>query len=239
MDNLESHLAGQRTDRLTFWHEVRSAVALESLGHGRNQVVADVGAGAGHLGTVVRRDHPGVAYQFVEPIDSLAHSLEERFGSGTRLESIADISSADLVTLLDVIEHVEDDRGLLGEVVEAMKPGARLVVTVPALPMLWSEWDVRLGHHRRYTRPSLNAASSDLDLTGRRVEYLFPELVAPGLLRRLAGGRVDRSNDGPVTEYPELPSWIDRPLRGVSTVSSRLRRFWPIGTSLLLTGQRR
>ena len=63
------------------------------------------------------------------------------------------------VTLLDVLEHQEDDAQFIGGLVAKMEPGSVLLLTVPALPKLWSPWDEALGHYRRYTRSSLLDAS--------------------------------------------------------------------------------
>lgn len=237
MDDLESHLVGQDVDRTSFWHEIRASVVIDLLSV-ESPVVADVGAGTGFLGEVLARSHPSARYRFLEPIETLANSLSARYGDEARLHSLAEICEASMVTVLDVIEHVEDDRGFVIEIVQAMSPGARLVLTVPALPFLWSRWDVVLGHHRRYTKRTLAKLFDGLPIGDLRIQYLFPELLPPALIRRVAGGRVGRGEDGNISEFPELPRWLDRLLWSIGSVSSRLRRFWPLGTSLVLTGAR-
>lgn len=67
----------------------------------------------------------------------------------------AELAAADLVLLTDVVEHVEGDRELLSGIVRGMKPGAHLLITVPADPELWSPHDVAHGHFRRYTAETL------------------------------------------------------------------------------------
>ena len=62
-----------------------------------------------------------------------------------------DRSDVDLVHLMDVIEHVEDDVGLVREYVDKVAPGTRFIVTVPAFMWLWSGQDVLFEHFRRYT----------------------------------------------------------------------------------------
>jgi SAM-dependent methyltransferase len=238
MDHLESHLASQSLEHLSFWHEVRAAVALRDLPRGPS-VVVDVGAGAGHMGQYIAREHGHASYRFIEPIESLAAHLVDVFGADARLDGLEQIGVADVVTVLDVVEHIEDDHAFLAEVVENMKPGSQLVITVPALPVLWSAWDVDLGHHRRYTRASLADAVRSLDLSDCRIDYLFPELLLPALLRRLGGGRVGSRRGHEVSEYPELPRWLDRSLWVVATVTARLRRVWPAGTSLILVARKR
>jgi SAM-dependent methyltransferase len=62
---------------------------------------------------------------------------------------------ASVVTLLDVLEHLDDAEGAFREMLRLTKPGGLLVVTVPALMWLWSDWDVALHHRRRYTKKTL------------------------------------------------------------------------------------
>lgn len=72
--------------------------------------------------------------------------------------------TADAFLLMDVLEHVEGDRELLASLVEVMKPGALVFITVPADMSLWSEQDVQLGHHRRYDIEGLRAMWSGLPM---------------------------------------------------------------------------
>jgi SAM-dependent methyltransferase len=67
------------------------------------------------------------------------------------------IGAADLVLLCDVLEHIEDHVAFLHGLVTLMKPGANLLLTVPADPRLWSPHDEVYGHFRRYTRSTLAA----------------------------------------------------------------------------------
>jgi len=66
-------------------------------------------------------------------------------------------SRFDLVLALDIIEHVPDDLQALRELFRTLRPGGSLLVTVPALQMLWSAHDVINGHYRRYTLGQLRA----------------------------------------------------------------------------------
>lgn len=85
--------------------------------------------------------------------------------------------------LFDVIEHAQDDRGLIGHVRNAMPSGALLYATVPAHQFLWSRSDIAAGHFRRYDRRAIR------DLLGDRFEllffsYIFGVLTLPVLLVR-------------------------------------------------------
>lgn len=59
----------------------------------------------------------------------------------------------DLVTALDVLEHIEDDHAAFSELVRVTRPGGHLLITVPAFPGLWSDHD-EINHHVRRYRPS-------------------------------------------------------------------------------------
>ena len=63
----------------------------------------------------------------------------------------------DAVLMLDVLEHVLDDRSLLLQSLALLPVGGLLLITVPADPRLWSRHDIALGHYRRYTPDSLSA----------------------------------------------------------------------------------
>ena len=61
----------------------------------------------------------------------------------------------DTVLYIDVIEHIEDDRLELEQVIRFLKPGGHLLILVPAIPILYSSFDKNIGHFRRYRRKTL------------------------------------------------------------------------------------
>jgi len=56
----------------------------------------------------------------------------------------------DLIAAFDVIEHVDDDRGVFHEISRVLKGGGILIFSVPLHPSLWTEFDNVVGHVRRY-----------------------------------------------------------------------------------------
>lgn len=79
----------------------------------------------------------------------------------------------DLILALDVLEHIEDDHGCVQRAKEMLAPGGRLLVTVPALPALWSLHDVAHHHFRRYTRRTLTALLRGAGLHIERMRYCY------------------------------------------------------------------
>ncbi len=136
------------------------------------------------------------AYGVAEGVDIDAEAIgycRERGLEAVRLGEAARLPFADgtfdLVTALDVVEHLDDDRGALTEMRRVLKPGGQILVTVPAHRFLWGDQDEVNQHKRRYAARELRGA---LDATGfeiQRLSYmnalLFPPIAAARLLRRL------------------------------------------------------
>jgi 2-polyprenyl-3-methyl-5-hydroxy-6-metoxy-1,4-benzoquinol methylase len=134
VEHLEHHLTDQPTD--LFWYRLRWKVVRAHLPEGQFKFqLVDVGAGSGFLGDCLHRDRPAARYGFVEPIGSLNEALTRRYGPGAAFD-IEDLHDADVVTLLDVLEHQKDDRKFLKRLVSTVEPGARILLTVPALRLV-------------------------------------------------------------------------------------------------------
>jgi len=234
MNALESHLQRQiEGSQDFFWQRVRQRAVANYLPAARPFALVDVGAGAGLLGAFLAERYPSGSYRFIEPLDSLQRHLENRYGTDANARNLESFEGIEYVTLLDVLEHQEDDGEFLHELARRMEPGALLLITVPALPRLWSAWDASLGHHRRYTRRTLLSCIEQAPLRVLEVSYLFPELVPLGWVRRWRTRRHVTAGPGEESAtFPDLPKPVNQALYATSMASLRLRRLWPAGTSL-------
>ncbi len=123
--------------------------------------VIDVGCGTGFM--VEKMCRLGLEVVGLEVSETLLEFAREKMAASRYsptlvdkgIESASEFAPADLVICLDVIEHIEDDEGALVALKEACRGGANLILTVPALPVLYSARDRKLGHHRRYTKSGL------------------------------------------------------------------------------------
>lgn len=221
-----------------FWHRVRWSVISSYLPEGAPFEITDCGAGTGILGRYLTSERPLATYRYVEPIDSLDQVLREQFGEANRLGIDEPMTGSDYVTLLDVLEHIEDDDAFIRSLADRMRPGATLLLTVPAMARLWSAWDVSLGHYRRYDKKTLAGCLTANGFEIAELDYLFPEMIPAGIVRRrrfpAAGGAPP--NDA---EFPELPPAVNRALTIAGLASSKLRRLAPAGTSLLAVAVRK
>jgi 2-polyprenyl-3-methyl-5-hydroxy-6-metoxy-1,4-benzoquinol methylase len=82
-------------------------------------------------------------------------------------------TDCDLVLMMDVLEHVDDDVGLVRQYAEKVPSGAHFLVTVPAFPFLWSGHDVFLEHKRRYTLPGIENTIREAGLSVVNGAYFF------------------------------------------------------------------
>lgn len=137
---------------------------------------------------------------------------------------------AGLVTSFDVIEHFADDGDPLASAREVVREDGYVAVTVPALPKLWSPFDDEVGHHRRYTRDALDAATRAAGLdAGSSTTYFFSWLVPPAWLLR----KRSRNNADSPTESAAGRA-VAKVIGAVCAGERALlrRRRLPLGTSL-------
>jgi SAM-dependent methyltransferase len=97
----------------------------------------------------------------------------------------------DLIGAFDVIEHIDDDSAALAAIATKLKPGGKLMMTVPAHPWMWTAHDVVNHHKRRYSKRSLRAlvegSPLKLDKIGYFNSLLFPVAVAERAASKLRG----------------------------------------------------
>lgn len=148
-------------------------------------------AGAGTGGNLALLGQFGRVSAFEPDPDAAAHA--RRSGINVRAGSLPDDhpfndKSFDLITLFDVLEHVEHDRESLASMARLLKPGGRLMLTVPAMPILWGPHDEHHLHFRRYRKSGLNkkltTAGFRLVRTGYYNFWLFPFVFLVRLLKR-------------------------------------------------------
>ncbi len=220
-----------------WWFEGRRAVIdvlLSGVDLPPAARILDAGCGTGRqlqeyarLGRAEGFDPSPVAVEFCR-----ARGLEG-VRQGTLEAPPYDDRSFDLLCASDVLEHVADDALALREMRRVARPGAHLVVTVPAYRWLWSHHDDAHHHFRRYTRPQLVQRAAASGWLPARVTYFNSTLLAPIALVRLAQ-RLRRS--GPAgSDYERTPGAVGTALAGVMRAEARLigsGRSLPAGVSI-------
>ena len=141
-------------------------------------------------------------------------------------------ASFDLVCLLDVLEHIEDEQAALLAVAALLKPDGRVLVTVPAYAWLWSSHDEAHHHKRRYTATTLGQVARVAKLDPVRLGYfntlLFPMIAFVRIARSFIG---KASSSDSALPRPWLNGLLTRVFALEGCVLSRAT--FPFGTSLL------
>lgn len=153
-------------------------------------------AGCGTGGNLAMLARYGAVHAMELDATSLAYATARGIGTvlrGKLPDEIPFDKKFDLIVLLDVLEHVEEDEKTLATLASRLKPGGWLVLTVPAYQFLYGPHDAMHHHFRRYNRSGLKTL-----LVGKGVQitllsyfntFLFPLVAAVRLARKLVPAR--------------------------------------------------
>lgn len=150
------------------------------------------------------------------------------------LETSFDLNGEfDVVTCLDVLEHLKDTGPCLQSVHKHLSPQGFMVATVPAFSFLFSAWDKLWGHHRRYSKKSLIKEFEDNGFEVLFASYFWSVLFPPAVLRKIQGGSE--------TEFPQVKGAVNQFLIGCSRFEWWLSRFikLPFGTSVIVVAKKK
>jgi hypothetical protein len=166
----------------------------------------------------------------------VAPVLEVKAGPGSvsgSFELAGDVTAGDQrfgsAVMINVLERIEDDQGVLREVFDRLEPGGRLCIWAPTYQFLSSRFDERLGHVRRYRKRQLEA---DVRLAGFEVVE-GRHVNLPGWLGWLVLCRLLRREPTSPTLLRNVDTWIVPAVRWFET---RVRV--PIGMSVFLVARK-
>jgi SAM-dependent methyltransferase len=212
MDLVEAAAGQFRSGQRHPWEGARLTVAADLIDRhvpfSPGDVVLDVGCGDIFVAEALAGRHPAVQFIAVDSAftDALMQALAGRARSNVTLAASLDRVTLGvppaLILLMDVIEHVPDDRAFLREILDqaGLGPATRVLITVPSYPALTSDHDVFLGHYRRYTRASLRALVEATGLSIVEDGYFFTSLAAARGLQvvksRIAPSSVEQTGVG-------------------------------------------
>jgi len=142
-----------------------------------------------------------------------------------------------LILMLDVLEHFREARNCLTHAMELLDSKGTLILTVPAFPCLWTSHDDLNRHFKRYTKKSLIALTSQVDMKILKCQYFFHWIFAPKLLLHFKERCFGTSIRVPTVPRP----WLNEMLLKFSVAEQKLFRkaSIPIGSSIIAIGRHR
>jgi SAM-dependent methyltransferase len=226
-----------------WWFVARARIIMSLLRRelarfGRRPRIVDLGCGTGGMLLHLRQigDAAGV-----DASPEAVAIARDKTGTDVRLGSLPhDIpferGTFDVVTVLDVVEHVDDDVASLATCYDLLRPGGLLVCTVPAHMYLWSEHDVLNEHKRRYAKAELRARIENAGFRVRTLSFynmfFYPPVAALRWLRRR------RTAGNP--QLGIVPEPLNRMFTGLFAAERHLLRYTslPVGVSLIAIAQK-
>lgn len=183
MDLKETEILGDAINS-HWYYQAKAGAMLSLLDKASIQKVLDVGAGAAFFSKYLLSNTNVNEVSCVD-IGYEQDSDATAFGKKISFRKAITESDADLVLLMDVLEHVDDDQGLLSDYVSKVPKGTTFLVTVPAFQFMWSEHDEYLEHKRRYTLEGLESVVRRCDLEIQSAGYLYGLVFPLAFLTRI------------------------------------------------------
>tara|TARA_B100001057_G_scaffold494000_1_gene589642 strand:+ start:2197 stop:2913 length:717 start_codon:yes stop_codon:yes gene_type:complete len=132
----------------------------------KNKTVLEIGAGIGGISTVFQNKVRYKNWTMIEPDEKNYKNLLKRtnklnkknkhFYHNLTIEDFLKISNKfDLIILADVLEHLKNDKEILQQIFNILKPNGSIIIFVPAHQILYSQFDKKIGHYRRYSKLQL------------------------------------------------------------------------------------
>lgn len=219
-----------------WWFRGRRAVVFDVLSRLKKQgTLLDIGLGTGFNARLFQKmgftvhglDPAPEAIHFAKTVAPGISVIQAPFPSDEVQSGIYDV-----VTMLDVLEHLDDDEAALRDVARVLKPGGTLLLTVPAFRFMWTKHDERAHHKRRYTRKDLVRVIRAAGLKPSFVSYynffLFPPIAVVRLIGKLRGEKEESDFD----KSPALLNSLFAFIFGAERYLLRFTRL-PFGVSLI------
>lgn len=194
-----------------WWHQHKRLVCHQILNRfiPRAGKLLDIGTGTGKMLSELKQ----AGWQ-VFGVDIEKKAQQESAKRGIYIKT-ADVSKKplpfpnstfDLVTALDLLEHIPNDQFCLREMKRVLKPQGIILISVPAYQQLFSYWDKMVGHYRRYSTKSLKQLCAQTKLKIIYLSYYFSFLLLPALMIRIIKKilKLEKTSDFQTNPLPKL-----------------------------------
>lgn len=228
----------QDAESFHFWFSSRKDKVIQAFMKfvNKNDRILEVGGGTGYIAHHLQQK----GYK-VEVSDAASNGLLHAKKKGIHKLYQFDLyhppfeEAFDVICLFDVLEHLDDEKRALNQMKSLLKPGGKIILTVPAHQWLWSLDDTIAGHKKRYTKKTLTKAFKLSNLTPIQTRYFF-KFILPFLFLR-TWLRRDKKMDENVSKQLNftLPLWLNSFFGILTKLELKIDRFLPniAGGSLL------
>jgi len=176
-----------------FWFESRNRLILWALQHfsAQAEFFLEIGCGTAFVLTSIHKRFPKITLSGSEIFSAGLLFAHQRLPDVSLYQmdacAIPFDNEFDVIGAFDVLEHIPDDQLALQQIFQAVKPGGKIILTVPQHPWLWSSADTYGHHQRRYTRTELKekvcAAGFDLVYMTSFISLLLPLMFVSRILQ--------------------------------------------------------
>jgi SAM-dependent methyltransferase len=234
-----------RLEAQNFWFRERNRLivwAIERYFRGARSLF-EVGCGTGFVLAGIAKAFPALRLAASEAASAGLEHAAARVPRADLMQMdarrIPFVDEFDVVGAFDVIEHVEEDRAVLAQLAAATAPGGGVLLTVPQHPFLWSEYDVRAGHVRRYRRRELRDKVVEAGLQIVRTTS-FVTVLLPAMMASRFAQRAPRQDYDPLAEL-RISRWMNWSLERALSIERLIvgsGLSLPAGGSLLVVARR-
>ncbi len=228
-----------RQEEYYWWQRAKRELVKQFLPAARPLRILDVGCGTGKLLEELTPwgETWGIDTAFQAVSFCRQRGLKNIFRA--KFPNLPRLSKFDVITCLDVLEHIEDDSLALLKLKSLLNPGGRLILILPAHPWLFSYWDEILGHYRRYTK---TGAINLLEKSGYKIiklSYLYTFLLPAAIIFRKIRQLLFKHQKSR-SDFIELPGIIHTLLFTLASFEHQLLKLinLPFGLSLLCIVQK-
>lgn len=220
-----------------WWFEGRRAVIktiLDKIHFSQEARILEIGAGTGsnlsllsNYGEVVACEYDAESREVCKKSGWNVHPCELPH------DLPGNIGKFDIICLFDVLEHVKEDNESIQSLKELLRPNGKIIIACPAYQWLYSDYDVALGHFKRYSESDLIDLASKNNLTIERSGYfntfLFPLSLAGKLVESCGIKARSRGLKVP-------PKTINLSLKSIFKLESNFikNRLFPFGTTVII-----
>jgi SAM-dependent methyltransferase len=248
--NPEEYEKMYKQENTYWWFQGRKKILFKMIQHygllkDGNAKVLDIGCGTGLILEEITPQACAIGLDFSQKAISFCRrrKIENLLLGDVSNLPIKD-SSVDLIMALDLLEHIDDDEGLMQEINRILSPDGHILATVPAHQYLWSGHDEALHHFRRYSREGFLNLIARNGFEPVKYSYVITFTFLPILIFRVIQKiyrRFRPSGDSPRTHIIILPKYLNSLLIEILNMEGSILKYlnFPMGISLLCIARKK